>query len=195
VKAYNAAATSLNPPRATVDWSKVSHCTFLEEIDFLHDPRDQIRTQPWAQPVNRAVMKQAQRVAQARVEIDRCNVEVRRLHTAIDNEERHFTKVLRDLEAHNQEIYYAVLDYCMMRRRVNAHLLSRIAQIYALEFTGNPSPGVRKGTMADGPPFVELTVRADDRVVQDDDEDGSDVSDDDEQAANVNKLVDYITSI
>src|ERR1700677_1090250 len=121
VKVYNSAATSLNPPRPTVDWSKVSHCSFLKEFDFLlHDLHGEINTKPWAQPVIRAVMKQARRVAQARTEIVRCNVEVHRLHTAIVNEEQHFVLVLNGLKASGEKIYHAIQNYCTLHHRVNS---------------------------------------------------------------------------
>ena len=147
MKAYNSAATSLNPPHPTVDWSKVSHCSFLKEFDFfLHDPRGEINTKPWSQPVIRVVMKQAWRVAHAQMEIVHCNVEVRCLHTAIVDEEWHFVLVLNGLKASGEKIYHAIQNYCTLRHCVNSQLLVRIAHIYELKgFTGIPFPGVRKG--------------------------------------------------
>ncbi|KAG6881776.1 hypothetical protein C0992_000218, partial [Termitomyces sp. T32_za158] len=50
-------------------------------------------------------------------------------------------------ESH-QPIYGAVKEFAARRRRVNAQLLHRIMQIYALPgFTGIPQPGIKKGCM------------------------------------------------
>jgi hypothetical protein len=180
-----------------VDWSKVSHCSFLEEFDFLlHDPRGQINTKPWAQPVMRAVMKQARRVAQARTEIVRCNVETRRLRTAIVDKEQLFVKVLDGLKASGQTIYHAVHRYCTLRRRVNSQLLVRIAQIHALNgFTGIPYPSIRKGTIPIDPPAIPETEGGDSIDVAGNDGDVEDLSDDDDLAGEVERIMDYMSSI
>jgi hypothetical protein len=142
-------------------------------------------------------MKQAQRVAQAHTEIARCNVELRRLHTAILDEESHFVKVLDGLKTTGQNIYYAVLDYCTLRRRVNRRLLFRIAQTYALKgFTGNPIPGVKKSTIPSDPaPSAVPSIQEENPEVVSDEEDVEDLSDDDELADDVRRIVDYISVI
>jgi hypothetical protein len=37
VQTYNAAATALNPPMPTIDWTTVSHYKFLEEFPLLRN--------------------------------------------------------------------------------------------------------------------------------------------------------------
>jgi hypothetical protein len=37
VKTYNTAALEMNPPRPTLDWSKASHYTFLEDFELLRN--------------------------------------------------------------------------------------------------------------------------------------------------------------
>jgi hypothetical protein len=178
-----------------VDWSRVSQSNFLEEFDFLHNAEDQIHEKPWAQPVIRAVMKQSQRIAQAHTEILRCNVELRRLHTAICNEEQLFTDVLDKLKTSGQKIYFSVLEYCTHRRRVNNHLLYHIAWTYSLKgFTGNPQPGVRKGTTAHAPSSQD-TIQTPDELVFEKEDDPQDLSDDDELAGEIDRIVDYISAI
>ncbi|KAE9392166.1 hypothetical protein BT96DRAFT_959393 [Gymnopus androsaceus JB14] len=90
VKSYNTAAVALNPPRDTLDWSKVSHYTFLDQFNILQDTRHSVFDQPWAKPVNRTLMKQHRRIARAREEIACCNIEIRRLHTHIIDEGKFF---------------------------------------------------------------------------------------------------------
>ncbi|KAG6874966.1 hypothetical protein C0992_005766, partial [Termitomyces sp. T32_za158] len=69
--AYNAAALALNPPKPTLDWSCVSHYTFLEEFDILRDTWHDIQQKPWAQLVIHEIMKQDLKVQRAREELIR----------------------------------------------------------------------------------------------------------------------------
>ena len=97
----------------------------------------------WALPAVRETMKQWRRICRAHEEIIRCNVEVRRLHTSITDEEESFHKILSQSTALGP-IHGALKDYITQRSRVNGRLLHKITQIYNLEgFTGITSPGVR----------------------------------------------------
>lgn len=87
------------------------------------------------------------RIKRAREEITRCNIELRRLHTAIFDEERHFKAVLARAKASGTMLFDVILDYCTRRRRVNAYILSWVAKTFALDgFTGDTSLGRRRGT-------------------------------------------------
>ncbi|KAL6298830.1 hypothetical protein BKA93DRAFT_833746 [Sparassis latifolia] len=138
VNVYNALACQMDPPHPTLDWSKVTHYSFLEEFNLLRDTRNDIRDKPWTRPDIRAVMKQARRVARTCEEIQRLDVEVRRVHTSIYDEVRAFDITLARLKDRNDPLYGAVNDFCRRRRRVNTWILARLKQIHALdEFTGN----------------------------------------------------------
>jgi hypothetical protein len=207
VQAYNTAALALSPPRLTLDWSKVSHYAFLEEFNILRDTRNDIREKKWADLAIRETLKQHQKVKRAEEEIHRCNIEVRRLHTSIVDEEQKFTAILLELRDAGDRMYSAVHDYVARRFQVNAQLLKRINQIYSLKgFTGITSPGIRKGTALldtqDGgrnegqeerPPMpIDLTL-----PIQDDDQqfDPASLEDDDDLAEKMNGLVDYISQL
>ena len=144
VKAYNTAALALNPPRDMLDWSKVSHYTFLNQFNILQDTRHSVFDQPWVKPVNRTLMKQRHHIARARGEIIRCNVEIRRLHTSIIDEGKHFDQVLAKLV--DSPMLGPVSDYIQRRQAVNSLLLARINETYNLEgYTGERTPGTQKG--------------------------------------------------
>ncbi|KJA22422.1 hypothetical protein HYPSUDRAFT_124967, partial [Hypholoma sublateritium FD-334 SS-4] len=83
VNKYNAAAVKLNPPKPTLDWSRVSHYSFLEEFDLLRGSRQDIAHHRWTELAVRETMKQDLRIKRAHEEIARCNVEIRRVHTSI----------------------------------------------------------------------------------------------------------------
>lgn len=96
VNNYNFAAQNLKPPRPSLDWTKVTHYTFLDEFELLRDTRNDIRAKPWAQPLVRETMKKSRRVTRAREELVRCNVELRRLHTSIIDENYALERALND---------------------------------------------------------------------------------------------------
>ncbi|KAF9778551.1 hypothetical protein BJ322DRAFT_1014134 [Thelephora terrestris] len=146
-EAYNRAARALDPPRPPLDWSQVSHYSFLDEFNLLRNTRHDITNAPWANPVVCEAIKKFLRVRRAREEIDWCNVEVRRLYTLIYDEDRKFDDVLKGLIDRNDSILGATRDYCVCRCCVNAFLLERIRCTFGLDgFTGSRTLGSRKGT-------------------------------------------------
>ncbi|KAF6763420.1 hypothetical protein DFP72DRAFT_986985 [Ephemerocybe angulata] len=84
---YNAAAAELKPPRPSLSWSEVVEYAFLADFDLLRDTRNDIRTRPWAQPVNRALRDRYFKIERAREEVTRLNVEIKRVVTHIRDEE------------------------------------------------------------------------------------------------------------
>ncbi|KAJ3831878.1 hypothetical protein F5878DRAFT_654758 [Lentinula raphanica] len=167
---------TITPPH---HWSQVTHYSFLDQFNILQDTRHSVLDKPWANPVIRQLMKQHRRVLRAKEEIVRCNVEIRRLHTFIVDEEKHFDQVLERLR--ETPIYHPVHDFIRRRCAVNRLLLSRLYQTQALpEFTGHQSPGKRKGSVEDS-----TTVDARD--------DGSDA--DDEEAERLGAFVDVIANL
>jgi hypothetical protein len=144
----------------------------------------------------RTLIRKARRLAQAETQIIRCNVEVRRVHTAIVDEERHFAKVLDNLKMTGDIVYHAVYEHAELRRRVNLHVLGWINRTYSLAgFTGNANPGVRKGTK-NTPAIATLHTVVEPTDVDDvDDEETGELSDDDEAVANVDRVVDYVDSV
>ena len=144
VKTYNTAASALDPPRPTIDWTTVSHYKFLEEFPLLRNTSQDLTGKRWTLPAVRETMKQWRRICRAHEEIIRCNIEIRRLHTSITDEEECFHKILSP-SMPLRPIHGALKDFITQRSRVNAQLLHKIAQIYNLkDFSGTASPGVRR---------------------------------------------------
>ena len=189
VNTYNSAAVKLDPPRPTLDWTKVSHYTFLDEFNILRDTRDNIQDRPWANPAIRETMKKYQRVKRAREEIIRCNIEVRRLRTSIVDENVQFTNILARLKNENSRLLGPVGEYIHRRRGVNTLLLARILQIHELKgFTGEKTVGVRKG--AETATEDSLTPAVSTETEDDGQEDA-----DDEITGQIGGLVDYIAQL
>ncbi|THU84014.1 hypothetical protein K435DRAFT_688431 [Dendrothele bispora CBS 962.96] len=145
VRRYNTAATALEPPRPTLDWSKVSHFSFLDEFNILQDTRHSVFDKPWAQANIRDTMKRHRRVTRAREEIIRCNIELRRLHTSIIDEEHRFVKILKRLKHERSPNYGPVHEYITRRRGAHRLLMEQIQLTHDLPgFTGSKAPGVHK---------------------------------------------------
>ena len=146
VEQYNKAAAKLSPPRDPLDWSKMSKCGYIEELTMLRCTRNDIRDKPWVKPVFREMLKIRHRIARAKEEIIRCNVETRRVYTAIHDEIGLFTRVTTQLKTTNSPLYGALRDAVTRRTGVNRLLLSYIRKIHALPgFTGERTRGTREG--------------------------------------------------
>ncbi|CDO75946.1 hypothetical protein BN946_scf184873.g35 [Trametes cinnabarina] len=146
VKQYNAAAQALTPPHPPLDWTKVTHYTFLDEFELLRDTKNDIRAKPWAQPLVRETMKKARRVIRAQEEVVRCNVEIRRLHTSILDENRMLDDAVSDAHTRADPVLGPLELFATRCKRVNMRLLAVVAQIHDLEgFSGEKTPGRRLG--------------------------------------------------
>ena len=188
--AYNRAAQALNPPRPPLDWAQVSRYSFLEEFSLLRNTQHDVSKAPWADPVVRETIKRFFRVRRAHEEIQRCNIEIRRLFTSIYDETRQHSDTLEALIGQKSPIFGAVNEYSTRRRHVSAQLLGQIQQVFDLDgFTGDRTLGRRKGsqvTQEDG----EL-CRYDN--VDDDDAESEDA--DDIENDQINSILDFVTSL
>jgi hypothetical protein len=147
VNAYNTAAVALDPPKPTVDWSKVSHFNFLEEFTLLRNTHRDITDKRWTEPAVRETMKLWNRLCRAREEIIRCNVEIRRLHTSIVDEHAIFSTLVSEMPP--GPVKGAVLDYITRRRQTNEYILTKIYKLQSMQdFSGEQNPGTRKGIVS-----------------------------------------------
>jgi hypothetical protein len=191
VKIYNAAAAQLDPPRPSISWEHVSHINFLEEFNLLHNTRQDIRAKRWSQPAIRELMKSFQRVKRAGEEIERCNIAVRRLYTAILDENDKFDEVLSRPQLTASPMYGAVKDFTDRRRRVNDLLLAKLEHLaHSQDFSGNFSRGVRLGSDVFHRKGSDLQAVVDQNMKEmGDDEEDEDFEEMDEL---VSHLVDYV---
>ncbi|KAF5315642.1 hypothetical protein D9611_004979 [Ephemerocybe angulata] len=92
---YNVAAAAMKPPQQSLSWDQVVEYAFLADFDLLRVSREDIRARPWAQPINRAIMHKYFKIQRAREEIQRLDIEIRRVVTYIQDEQA----FLRDAES------------------------------------------------------------------------------------------------
>jgi hypothetical protein len=144
-KIYNKAALEMIPPRPTLNWTKASHYSFLEDFKLLHDTQQDIRARPWVEPVVHATMK-AQRIKHAQEEIYNCNIEVRHLHTHLLDENWGLENSVKAFNAQSHPAAGAISEFAHRCRHINLAILSRVHDILNLKaFTGETTLGVRIG--------------------------------------------------
>lgn len=193
VAKYNTAAAALTPPRPAIDWSRVSHYGFLDEFHLLQDTRHDIRGKRWAQPVIRNLMKMRNRIARAREELERCNVEIRRLFTSIRDEESLMTKTLSDYSG--DVLYPAILDYVTLRRNVNRLLLHHIHTIFGMRgYQGSKTCGTRAGSSAD-PIDVDIPDLPIEEQPESDDDNDEEEGEHDGIQDDLSGLIQYVASL
>ncbi|OSD07636.1 hypothetical protein PYCCODRAFT_1359298 [Trametes coccinea BRFM310] len=212
VKEYNAAAQALDPPRETLDWTRVSHYTFLEEFTLLRGSRDDLHNKPWSHAHIRETMRISRRIARAREEIENVNREARRLHTHIRDEECLLTRVLNDLKMQGDPLHGAVLEYARHRRTANARNLAYLMRMYSMEgFTGNSTPGTRAAVAVpiqtstpasreDGEDLstsreMSTLVAAENEVMASEEKDGDSAGDNDIVHEEVSGILEFLASL
>lgn len=204
VKIYNKSALALDPPRPTIDWSAASHYKFLEDFAFLQGAQDELRSKPWSEPLGREILKKARRIDRAREEIERCNVEVRRLYTSILDEHDLFSTAQQQLREQESPLCGVLDEFCDRRRRINLRHLQRLELISQLDgFTGSLVRGTREGIVipSDSDSLITASVVSSVPanvpdglgVVMDDEELISEQDDDLE--TEVGGVVDYISNL
>lgn len=175
----------------------MSHINFLEEFNLLHDTRQDIRKKPWSQPAVRELMKLSQRVKRAHEEIERCHIAIRRLYTAIHDENDSFRATSSRLRTGDPILYRTVHDFISRRQRVNDLLLSRLELLTnSPNYSGDRSRGVRVGSSPGG----QSAGNPGSQFVENNEEFGADETDDEDPGADetdelVGQLIDYVSDL
>ncbi|KAJ7737219.1 hypothetical protein B0H14DRAFT_2408192 [Mycena olivaceomarginata] len=143
---YNAAATSLDPPRRTLKWEEVVEFTFLSDFDLLRDPEGNAVIRPWATPAARALMDTHFKILRAKEEIQRLNIEIRRLVTYIRDERDFLVAKEEEIRETDPDLAFFVHRYRMERGRFDDTHMKRLRKLqatYKERFTGTLEPGVQ----------------------------------------------------
>ncbi|KIJ58535.1 hypothetical protein HYDPIDRAFT_51570, partial [Hydnomerulius pinastri MD-312] len=97
INQYNTQAASLSPPRPPISWQDITEYMFLGEFDLLCHSRTDVRDEDWAKPAHQEATTKYFKLQQAREELVHVSVEVRRLYTAIHDEENEISRVVSQL--------------------------------------------------------------------------------------------------
>ncbi|KAH7917998.1 hypothetical protein BV22DRAFT_1108467 [Leucogyrophana mollusca] len=160
---YNAAARALSPPRRQLEWDEVVEYAFLADFDLLREARQDISQRPWATPAGRFAMDLYFKMRRAREEIQRLNIEVRRMATYLRDEDRYLRACEDQLRDRHPSLAHQIGIHRRVRSRFTAHHLQRLGDIAALPgFSGTISPGesARQGPgESAGPPQAHVPSR------------------------------------
>ncbi|KAJ7164606.1 hypothetical protein C8R43DRAFT_845200, partial [Mycena crocata] len=135
---YNTAAAALNPPRPHLTWHSIVNAASLGEFDWLRETRQDIRDLPWAQPARREASILHFGVKRSLEEIDRLNVEIRRLVTSMVDDHVDYYLAIRSTETDNPALSHALQSSWRQRNRINRSIARRLSMTAALKgFTGS----------------------------------------------------------
>ena len=144
IKALNKAGSELDPPRAPIKYGSVVDMVFVAQFDLLQHSRSgkDIRKEPWADPATRLLTDKYFELTRARKEIQRLNIEWKRVGTWIRDERILYLKVIGHLDSNDPLLAEAVR--CKWARaklihQTTAKWLSRIRNLPS--FSGSVIPG------------------------------------------------------
>ncbi|KAI0245897.1 hypothetical protein BJV78DRAFT_1086966, partial [Lactifluus subvellereus] len=128
---YNKLAPLQNPLQPTLEYTNVASYSWLGDFELLKYSRNDIMRKPWTIPANREVANKYFKILRAREEINRLNVEVRRLDAWVQHED---VTLLAAVNMATGSNLTAELRHCYEgRRRINNIHRVRILAIYHLE--------------------------------------------------------------
>ncbi|EIW82713.1 hypothetical protein CONPUDRAFT_163795 [Coniophora puteana RWD-64-598 SS2] len=137
---FNAAARALGQP--TVKWEDVTQYRFLADIDLLRRGRQDVSKRAWSTPAARYLMDESFKILRAEEEIDRLNVEVRRVATYLRDEMEYLHGCEERARPTHPFLAHQIALLRGERDRFTQQHADRLHQIANLEgFTGTIEPG------------------------------------------------------
>ncbi|KAG1884097.1 hypothetical protein F4604DRAFT_1919926 [Suillus subluteus] len=140
---YNRLAPLQNPPRPVLDYSEIVGYASLGEFSVLKHSRHDILTKPWTVSANREMATKYFKLVRSHEEIVRLNVEIKRLQSWVEHEDRTMLEAIDSLLADDPDsLLIAELKTLYAKRhRINNNHRKRLQQIYALDrYTGERLP-------------------------------------------------------
>ncbi|KAJ7816457.1 hypothetical protein B0H14DRAFT_3089810 [Mycena olivaceomarginata] len=139
IERYNRVALSMEPPMPTLDWDQVVNYGFLGDFDLLSRPYFKI--------------------LRAREEIQRLNIEIKRVVTWIEDEDWFLRKEEEKLKETNSLLAVQVSQYRQRRGRSDLHHMHRFWALAKVPgFTGSVVPGARQARRTESSEGGEMDV-------------------------------------
>lgn len=139
---YNKLAALQIPKRQHFKYKEVLSAVWLGEFELLCRSRLDILDKQWTIPANREVTVRFLKLSRAKEEVQRCEVEMRRLHEWMLKEEKDLCAVISSLQTTDPPLAAAAQAYYDERHRVNNLYRARIAAIQSLPKYCGPKFGV-----------------------------------------------------
>ncbi|KAG9077568.1 hypothetical protein FRC06_008838 [Ceratobasidium sp. 370] len=148
LKRYNDAASKVG--LQAISWETLTSISMLADFDLLRGSRTGILEEEWARPSNRRAAEEYQYIMRAKEEILRLNIEVRRVHTAISDEQQMLPEIVEQIAATSPELQWAANRYVEQRLKVNNYIMHELNILMrSKQYTGLRNTGVRLGRQVD----------------------------------------------
>ncbi|KAF8515748.1 hypothetical protein JB92DRAFT_3114698 [Gautieria morchelliformis] len=145
---YNFLTPKQDPPRPQLEYRDIAGYGMLVDFELLKHSRHDIMEKPWSIAANHLFTSKYFKIIRANEEIQRLNVEIHRMRTWVDDEDRHLLHAYEELKKTDPELSTHVKSLYNTRHPVNDVHRARIRAIYRLPgFTGPDMPGTRLGKM------------------------------------------------
>ncbi|CUA68891.1 hypothetical protein RSOLAG22IIIB_08135 [Rhizoctonia solani] len=153
---YNEVASQLVPPSPTISWKQIKDARILEDFDLIRGSRSNILQQDWTKPENRQCAEQSRRIARAEEEIQRLNVEVRRVRSLIVHEEFALQILAKQITDVDPSLGWAAQRYVDLRLHTNQLVSNELKRLEKSEwYTGRKTVGVPLDTT-----YIDLIAKA-----------------------------------
>lgn len=131
------------PLRQILKWEEVVEYAFLADFELLRKTRSDVSQLPWSSPAAQNGMDIYFKMCRAREEICRLNIEVRRLVTYIQDEDKYLWVCEAQLTLANPALAHQIAVHRNVRGRFNSCHLKWLHDISKLPgFTGTLGPGL-----------------------------------------------------
>ncbi|KAF8510085.1 hypothetical protein JB92DRAFT_2728674, partial [Gautieria morchelliformis] len=145
---YNLLAPMQNPLHPHLEYRDVAGYGMLADFELLKQSRHDITEKSWSIPANRLVASKYFKIVRAREGIQHLNIEICRMHTWVQDEDRQLKNAYQHLSSTQPELATELLSLFHVRSRVNNIHRAHLDTIYEFPgFTGVSRPGVKLGHM------------------------------------------------
>ena len=138
INRYNEQALLLDPPAQTVTWQDIANYTHVGEFEMLRIARWDIRREKWVQKPYRDAGIKYFKLCRAREELQRLNVEVRRLLTWIHDENEHTQQVINHVVSDEPHLADELRRRWAMQSAVNQVHLEQLKLLQREEYYTGP---------------------------------------------------------
>src|SRR5882762_944439 len=128
---YNKLVIQMNLPAPTLDWKNVVNYTFVSEFEILRHSYSHVdpASCPWILPVNHEIASCYFKVVCAQEEIHWLNIEIRRLYTALLDEQNHLLTTSDSLILTDPNLAVEIRNVYHNRMRINQIHMTRLRAI------------------------------------------------------------------
>jgi hypothetical protein len=201
---YNEAAQALSPPQDSLTWEEVIHMATIGDFDLLRNSHQDIRQLRWSDTEVRKEMSLFFGLERAKEEIERLNVEIRRLVTFMVDEDYDYQIAIAQAKKDQNFSFAKVIESrWKYATAINGSIARQIRKTSKLSgFSGSLEPGEsehrasRYGSDLSSPPWLDHLLSpdmwADEALNASDWQDAGIEEEDENETSNIVELVENV---